>query len=408
MSYAERSAIHATSSKAPRLGFLDGIRGLAAFVVLVSHMYYQAGKSAGFGHYRLPAAYAHLAGVEFWGRDAVSVFIVLSGFSLMLPLARSGDDHLRGGVGKYFARRARRILPGYYAACVLAAGFDLAAHSFKAKLGMIDTDTANAWTGNLTAGALLSHLFLVQNFHPKWVYAIEPALWSVAVEWQIYFFLPLVLLPILRRFGLAATVLAAFALGFLPHLTLGPERNFDWSAPWFLGLFALGMAGAVFAVSPSRRDFRNAVPWGGAALAAFALTYGFLGALLHQRANQFVMDAGIGVTATLFIVHCCEASRRSTQSAWLGRVLSAKPAAVLGSFSYSLYLTHNIVITRVATLFASHRVPAAAFLPAIWFVGIALSLAFAYAFHRCFERPFLTTSQRENYVPWVRSPRQLA
>ncbi len=45
-----------------------------------------------------------------WGQVAVDVFIVLSGYCLMLPVARAGGA-LRGGPVGYMKRRARRILP---------------------------------------------------------------------------------------------------------------------------------------------------------------------------------------------------------------------------------------------------------------------------------------------------------
>ena len=61
-----------------------------------------------------------------YGHLAVDVFIVLSGFCLMLPVARSGGA-LADGARGFFVRRARRILPPYFAAftisVALTAGF---------------------------------------------------------------------------------------------------------------------------------------------------------------------------------------------------------------------------------------------------------------------------------------------
>jgi peptidoglycan/LPS O-acetylase OafA/YrhL len=44
-------------------------------------------------------------------------------------------------------------------------------------------------------------------------------LWTVATEWQLYFFFPLFLLPIWRRFGLTSVVLAAFLIGIAPVIS---------------------------------------------------------------------------------------------------------------------------------------------------------------------------------------------
>lgn len=55
-----------------------------------------------------------------YGHSAVATFIVLSGFSLMLPIARSSEETLKGGMLGYLKRRSLRILPPYYVALGLS------------------------------------------------------------------------------------------------------------------------------------------------------------------------------------------------------------------------------------------------------------------------------------------------
>jgi len=71
-----------------RLAFLDGLRGLSALYVTLFHLGAPAGLPLGIS---LAWEWTH------FGRSAVGVFIVLSGYSLMLPVARSADGRLRGG-----------------------------------------------------------------------------------------------------------------------------------------------------------------------------------------------------------------------------------------------------------------------------------------------------------------------
>ena len=93
-----------------RLGYVDGLRALAALYVVASHCMLEIwfnrhpGRLAGW-----------LAWPLSFGHQAVSVFIVLSGFSLMLPVARKGN-HLPRGVWGFYLARVRRILPPYYLA----------------------------------------------------------------------------------------------------------------------------------------------------------------------------------------------------------------------------------------------------------------------------------------------------
>src|SRR5581483_1812287 len=96
---------HVPADGAPprRLAGLDGVRGLAALYVVINHVFLRA-----FPGY--PADHAPFwAGWFIYGRFAVVVFIVLSGFSLALSPARHGWRLDR--VSAFARRRAWRILP---------------------------------------------------------------------------------------------------------------------------------------------------------------------------------------------------------------------------------------------------------------------------------------------------------
>lgn len=71
----------------PHLTVLDGIRGVAALYVVLHHAYYSVvGESGGM---TLPAATRWATVWLTPGHYAVVVFIVLSGYCLMLPLVRT-------------------------------------------------------------------------------------------------------------------------------------------------------------------------------------------------------------------------------------------------------------------------------------------------------------------------------
>ncbi len=197
------SSGRAGTSSTPKLAFLDGIRGLAAFYVVIHHAVFE------FISESRPRWISHLLFPFNFGAAAVGVFIVLSGYCLMLPVARSEDGRLPGGILRYFWRRGRRILPPYYA----ALGFCLL---LIALTSGVPLPPASPWHHALPAfktDTILSHVFLVHNCRYWWFYAIDPPMWSVAVEWQIYFLLP-ILLVILYRLGFGAFLAFAMALGF--------------------------------------------------------------------------------------------------------------------------------------------------------------------------------------------------
>ena len=86
--------------------FADGLRALAALTITLLHAYLFTGRSHQV-RYGLPRVFR----VFELGDLAVPIFIVLSGFVLMLPVARTDAFDFRTGHWAFFRRRARRLLP---------------------------------------------------------------------------------------------------------------------------------------------------------------------------------------------------------------------------------------------------------------------------------------------------------
>ena len=90
-----------------RLNFLDGLRGLAALYVMLAHVFsITAYGDDGRVSTSLPPAFVWATRGLCFSHYAVAVFIVLSGFCLMLPVSRSKDGLLPGGL-LGFAKRGR-------------------------------------------------------------------------------------------------------------------------------------------------------------------------------------------------------------------------------------------------------------------------------------------------------------
>src|SRR5437764_404076 len=176
-----------------RLAGLDGIRGLAALFVVVNHVFLRA-----FPGYPVDHA-PFWAGWFIYGRFAVVVFIVLSGFSLALSPVRHGWQ--LDGLSRFAQRRARRILPAYWAALAFS-------------LAVAWLVVAQPGAGLPDARSVVVNGLLVQNV----VAAPTPnrAFWSLAVEAQLYVVFPLLLFMV-RRWSatamVAAVTLAVAAMG---------------------------------------------------------------------------------------------------------------------------------------------------------------------------------------------------
>jgi peptidoglycan/LPS O-acetylase OafA/YrhL len=258
---------------APRYAFLDGIRGVGALTVLLTHMLQPFGLENELpATWIIPPLLRQLVVWMYAGRYAVVVFIVLSGYCLMLPVARSPGLSLRGGLWDYFLRRSRRILPVYFTALLLSVAF-----------------YRLVWEAPVDVRSLGAHVLLIHHLFPAWVFDLNPVMWTVALEWQIYAFFPLLLLPTWRRWGWQAAVLVALAVGLAPVIFLPAGSDLMWTAPWFLGLFGFGMAAA--AADPYRW------PWGRISLGAIGLglAVGVIGGIGRVVVDDLLVGAGTPV-----------------------------------------------------------------------------------------------------------------
>src|SRR3954451_8561058 len=199
------------SSHRMHFKYLDGLRGIAALFVVLYHLWQFVITRPDLGQ---PPGWFKVLSVLKLGPFAVSVFIVLSGYCLMLPIARLEQPALAGGLAQFIQRRARRILPAYYAALAASIGLMIAAPGLRAPTGS-QWDIA---LPALTPASILTHITLTHNLFEKWQWTINPPLWSAALEWQIYFVFALALLAIWRRGGPIAALGAAYGLGLLPIL----------------------------------------------------------------------------------------------------------------------------------------------------------------------------------------------
>jgi peptidoglycan/LPS O-acetylase OafA/YrhL len=344
-----------------RIAGLDGIRGIAALLVVLHHTYLLA-----FPGYPRSTGPAWL-GWLIYGHFAVAVFIVLSGFSLAVAPVRAGWRIER--TGRFFFRRAWRILPTYWPALALSLAIAW---------------WVTAQPGEATPGAksVVVNGLLLQDI----VGAPTPngAFWSIAVEVQLYFVFPLLIIICHRfapRFMLAAVLATVVAVGALaPHVSAVGELM--RLTPQFAALFAMGIAAAGIV----RRVADRRLPLGlwamVAALPVLALIA--IRGSVWTIHNLFWVDLALGPAVALFI-----AAVAAARPARLARALDSRATRGLGSFSYSLYLTHAPIVVAWYVLVVERAFGhgLAAFVIAL-VTGVPLALVVARVFAAIFELPF--------------------
>lgn len=386
-----------------RLEYLDGIRGLASLVVLFCHacamivFLMDDGKRLG-GTAETLLLFV-LRTLLHYGHVAVCVFIALSGYCLMLPVLTSrtattpeGRGKLPGGFWSYIGRRARRILPAYFFALLFASLVRMVPGV--SVPGML---WISKWRAIPDAMDYISHILLFHNFRPDWNGQINMAFWSIAVEWQIYFIFPLVLLPIWRRFGNVGTLIIPFVLGVLAQRLLPYDPGVIYVA-----MFATGVVAAAINMGPSQATLNKSLYLAVAIIGFLAQAFLQLGqraswkahpvakyVLLDTWGGSYPMDLFIGLATLGLLVYLTKTRQEGDTKHWALRFLESPGVTWLGAISYSLYLTHMPVLLLIARFCKPYAQPAWMF--PLFLVGVAVSLGVTVVFHRFCEKPFLVT-----------------
>ena len=307
----------------------------------------------------------------------MDLFIVISGFCLSYPLFKSTDRSAppRGlRTGKFYKRRAWRILPAYYVALVLVFGIELIPKIQPYLVGR----PVNAWD-------LTSHVLLIQTWFASTTGAINGPLWSIALEAQLYLAFPLLLLFV-RRWGMVKAVgltmvvaLVWFVLSVEWHgvslsRTFGPDLNIEVPARWFE--FALGVAAARMVTAPRRADLRIGI---------VAMVVGFPLAMAGESLNSnLARDFGYGLLAFGVVVACSFLPHRVIGGNPVGRTVQK-----LGVISFSFYLIHQPALLLMAPVVRRVHLSPTVDLVLGLTAGVAVIAAFAWVFFMAVERPFL-------------------
>jgi peptidoglycan/LPS O-acetylase OafA/YrhL len=365
----EERAIDPRFQNRERQPGLDLLRALAIVMVVIYH-------AALFG-FKLPGR------VDRFGWIGVDLFFVLSGYliggQLLAPLARDRRINL----GRFFARRALRIMPAYFV--VLAIYFLLPPWREYPEMSQ----------------PLWKFLLSVQNIALHGGTAFSHA-WSLAVEDQFYLALPFLLLFLYRRPRAVIIIPCLIILGgillrtFLAYRNLGENgvefRGFQaWIYyPTWTRLDPIVYGVVLAAIERFRpqwwRRLTNCAPW--LCLPAFAV---IACALYLGETEELTVVAcvwqfpliAIGMAALLI----CTVSPRLPF-----RRVAIPGAAFIASIAYSAYLIQKLAIHAFGQFCSSHNIQPTS---ALALVGVELCVyAAATLLFFIVERPFLQLRKR--------------
>jgi peptidoglycan/LPS O-acetylase OafA/YrhL len=339
--------------------FRPDIQGLRAIAVLLVVAY----------HAGLP-----LSG----GYVGVDVFFVISGFLITGHLVAEVRATQRLDFGRFYARRARRILPASFV--VLFA--TLIGSVFILPPGLIRSTMQDA-----VATALYVPNLLFAWRGTDYLAETAPSpfqhYWSLGVEEQFYLIWPLALFLLWRfvrrdprRLGIATLVLVlgSFTIGLWLTGTAGSWAFFSLpSRAWQLGV------GALLAIlGPAL--MRRIPPHLGAASGWVGVGCVLFGAVVYDSSTPFPgIAALLPVAGAAAIIASGEAAARWGPSVLLG----TRPFQFVGAISYSLYLVHWPLVV-LPTYLTGTMVE----LPLVATVGLSLlGVPLAWLLYRWVETP---------------------
>lgn len=347
-----------TTSRRARHDDIEGLRALAIVLVLLYH--------AG-----LPVT---------GGFVGVDVFFVLSGFLITGLLVRELEQTGRISLSRFWARRARRLLPA--AALVLVATAALtwltAAVVDRRTFGLDIASAAGYVVNWRLAARSVDYLAEGTGVSPVQHY------WSLAVEEQFYVLWPLLVLLVgwwwhrrARRTGPRGVLTVAILAVVLPSFAWSVQQTATSPATAFFvtptRLWELGV-GALLAIGAAwwprlPRAAAGVLGWAGlgAILAAAVVIDGST-----AWPGSWALLPVLGTAAVIVAGH--------VEGVGPARVLSWGPAVAVGGLSYSLYLWHWPLLVAAAALWGGLS-------PVQGLAVVAVSALPAWACHRWVENP---------------------
>lgn len=342
-----------------RLEFLDSTRGIAAAVVLLHHAY--ESHPVWLDVMRFSPLRIFLT-----ARAPVIFFFVLSGFVLSYGIW--GNKKSRGAVPRFLMRRIVRIYIPYVVAATIALCCYTLLHP--TTMPAMNTTFNAMWSNPLSTKDVLDHFALVGTDAAN---SLNVPAWSLVYELRISIFIPLICFAITLRPRTTSVIAAiVFVLNEAALLRLGLEAT-PYGASGlvpnlvvtihFVGCFIVGaylarMCHLGLEAATSLSAVVRKTLW----IAAAAL-------LMINR------DLAIFAGASLLLYLCLTSARVQTE-------LKRPSLTWLGRISFSLYLTHMIVIETFVRATQTIMRPALS-LP----IAVLLSLVVAVLFYWAVERP---------------------
>lgn len=365
---------------------IDALRGVAALGVVLYHTLAQTKNAVPDNIFKLPVQVIQF--LSSLGYVGVFLFFVISGFCIHLrwAKARAAGQAEPVQFSAFWKRRIRRLYSPYLIALTLY-------------LGLTALTTGISVT-HFFVYDLVMHLLMLHNLDPLTSYSINSVFWTLAIEEQLY--LAYFLLLFLRtRWGWGATLIICglariswFLLAQVAWLMAGynvpvAEAAASHWFTWALGAIAVeAWFGLVQLPKWCRSIWVGCVALGLALATSAGLPLLEKDTVLHDL-GWILMHPAWGFGFFVLLNRALQAEQSRPIVSYTPRLIAL--LASVGVFSYSLYLTHELVIMQ-SWIFSVKALP-----PMVntLLIITPATVAFAWLFFQFCEKPYMRKALKQ-------------
>jgi len=297
------------------LAFIDALRGVAILMVIITHV-----------SPATPGVSGLVSNLCSYGRMGVQLFFVLSAFTLCLTFA--GRMNEPQTVKKFYIRRYFRIAPMYYLGILFYTGLLIADRGLE----------------SVSFTSVASHFSLLHGLNMAAFNSVVPGGWSIGVEFLFYLLFPFFFRKVYGSqhallSALTISIVASFCLYaylvFFVKTEVNPYTLGYWNFVNQLPVFIVGFYLYFHFYNPSRKY--NTI----------LLCLIFLGAtaasLLLYMLKPLFSTVLIPIASAVSFYALTFLFSRYT-------FLASKLLQEVGKVSFSMYLIHFVVVSKVANL----------------------------------------------------------